>query len=940
MTLKLKLLLFLCVVLAGIYATTPLWLSFVLARQLPPGWQVEKLDSAYPGLTGIKLNYLLVKGEFPDTGMILAASDIQLGYRGPAAAIGSLSLEVRPRVSGDRTATAPTLDDLSLPIIRTDGKLADISVAQLHVTIYRPANTESGHGLSMPLLVLNFNDFRLLPRPDNGFHLTAGMEIGEFSSARGSLAINTDTDSLKADIRFPADPATPPWLVVALEQLDSGDTATTRIQAVFDAGLIDQQWLDSILTGGTGGMLTHADGQLELQADFTGRHQQDIEHVSLAAKKLQVVSHRGVLDLEAELLASREGDTVTVSLPTAAKIEYRDNTGWIDDFIHSVVPGLQRTPRPVATGLLVFDPGSKLAFQHRANPSARFDGGIGVGLAASGEDFHVRFDNLQAEMADSQEPLTLTADGLVTLHWEQQAPVAYTSADLDLKADQLSLSNTGRLRISPEAISFEQSGDFTAEFTNLQTSMQTGQSLRSDQFKMQGRIDFEQSMSAPGAPVDLHFNGPVSAHNMRVGLPGDGHSPPMTVTADDLSATLDVVSGDGILVSTGSGTWLAGRINQPATSAASIDMTWQDFDLVELAGNLTTRTQGFATELEGETWAGFDLDLDYELFSNADASGTGTLMFANGPQLPFEFSGNIQAERWDISLPAATVKLAQLRRLLRAAHFELPAAIKLTDGYIELQGTVAAGDNIAANMSIGGHDVGASMQESSARNASFLLNTSYDQSMSASGPVSIELIALAGGIDMTNVRADIEIENMETFGLQNLHAELFDGQLMLHKLRYSTSKLEDSAIELKQINLGHLLAFADIDGLEGTGTLEISLPVSSDSTGILIKNGTFESSGPGRLAYKKEGLAGSNIGLQALQNFQYQVLSGTVDYHSDGSYRMSIHLEGKNPDLYGGHPVVFNLTINGSLPALFEALFMTGDFEESILKQLRIKQPE
>ncbi len=105
----------------------------------------------------------------------------------------------------------------------------------------------------------------------------------------------------------------------------------------------------------------------------------------------------------------------------------------------------------------------------------------------------------------------------------------------------------------------------------------------------------------------------------------------------------------------------------------------------------------------------------------------------------------------------------------------------------------------------------------------------------------------------------------------------------------------------------------------------------------ILKMGYSNSTAPGRLAYTKEGVAGSNIGLQALENFQYQDFSGTVDYQSDGTYQIAIRLEGENPDLYGGHPIVFNLNISGSLPELFEALFITGDFEESILKQIGIE---
>ena len=137
------------------------------------------------------------------------------------------------------------------------------------------------------------------------------------------------------------------------------------------------------------------------------------------------------------------------------------------------------------------------------------------------------------------------------------------------------------------------------------------------------------------------------------------------------------------------------------------------------------------------------------------------------------------------------------------------------------------------------------------------------------------------------------------------------------------------------IDLNRLLTFADIDGLEGTGSLDILLPAGSDEQGVHIRNGTFSSTGPGRLVYSQEGMAASNVGMQALENFHYKELSGTVDYQSDGDYQITVRLDGKNPDLYGGHPIAFNLNINGSLPEFFEALFMTGSFEESILKQMR-----
>lgn len=318
-----------------------------------------------------------------------------------------------------------------------------------------------------------------------------------------------------------------------------------------------------------------------------------------------------------------------------------------------------------------------------------------------------------------------------------------------------------------------------------------------------------------------------------------------------------------------------------------------------------------------------------------DVNGTGIATFTNGQEFPLEFAGNTEAQRWNIKLLPTTIRLAKLRKLLSVAHYQLPDSIKLTDGFIELQGDVLVDDEITAKMLVSGHEVGASLLNSSARRTSFTFNAGYGTAPWANGPVSIEAISLAGGVEVTRISSDLELESSERYGLKNVSAEVFDGQLKLARLQLSENQIEETTIEFSHINLGLLLAYADIDGLEGTGFLDISLPVGSDQNGFHVKNGTFSSNGPGRLAYTKEGIAASNIGLQALENFQYKDLSGTLNYQSDGNYVLTIHLDGKNPDLYGGHPVVFNLNVNGLLPELFEAMFMTGSFEESILKQIK-----
>jgi hypothetical protein len=556
-----------------------------------------------------------------------------------------------------------------------------------------------------------------------------------------------------------------------------------------------------------------------------------------------------VLDIDAELLAKREGKFVAITLPAKGEIQYQDSNGNIDALITTVFPGLERTPQPKTVARIELGTGSNFSIKPDNDPAMAFNGDIKLDIHSATSNISLEAADLDLEVTDFSRPDSTVVNGLIETSWKESMPFTFTFAE-------------------------ENSG-------------------------------------------------------------------PMTLMADRLDIQAQLSSIDGSLSSTGGGVITNGQIKPLDTSAGRVDISWQELDLVNFSGKLSTRTQGFRRELDGEVWTGFDLDLAYTMLNQTDITGAGTLSFDNGPELPIEFTGNMQAEQWDIVLPASRIQLSQLGSVMAVAHFELPESISLTDGYLDIEGKIRsdahAEDEIRASVMINGREIAASMLESHLQNASFTLDTSFDGVVSAEGPVSINNLALAGGIDVSNIHTVLHLINTDTFMLKNVHAELFDGQLDLSSLHFLENRIRDGTAELSHINLGRLLAFADIDGLNGSGFLDISLPTGSDQAGIFIKNGTFTSSEPGHLAYTREGVAGTNIGLQALENFQYQVLSGTVDYQSDGNYQISVRLEGQNPDLYGGHPIVFNLTINGSLPELFEALFITGSFEESILKEIRSK---
>jgi Dicarboxylate transport len=58
---------------------------------------------------------------------------------------------------------------------------------------------------------------------------------------------------------------------------------------------------------------------------------------------------------------------------------------------------------------------------------------------------------------------------------------------------------------------------------------------------------------------------------------------------------------------------------------------------------------------------------------------------------------------------------------------------------------------------------------------------------------------------------------------------------------------------------------------------------------------------------------GVDLLLQALENFHYEALRITLDGRTDAAMDIGLHLGGANPDLYDGHPVEFNLDLEGEL---------------------------
>ena len=60
------------------------------------------------------------------------------------------------------------------------------------------------------------------------------------------------------------------------------------------------------------------------------------------------------------------------------------------------------------------------------------------------------------------------------------------------------------------------------------------------------------------------------------------------------------------------------------------------------------------------------------------------------------------------------------------------------------------------------------------------------------------------------------------------------------------------------------------------------------------------------------------LALRALEDFRYDSLRMTLNRQLGGETLVTLHLKGRNPDLYDGYPIALNLTLSGALDRILQ----------------------
>ncbi len=203
---------------------------------------------------------------------------------------------------------------------------------------------------------------------------------------------------------------------------------------------------------------------------------------------------------------------------------------------------------------------------------------------------------------------------------------------------------------------------------------------------------------------------------------------------------------------------------------------------------------------------------------------------------------------------------------------------------------------------------------------------------------------LDAGLPLTDGLVSMQLGADGKLAVDQLTWRFADGKVNVRPFTFG-SDVQDltMVLDADQLDLKGLLELTDLDGLSGEGRIDGALPLTISEAGAIITDGKLEATDAGILRYRpkstpsafKAGGASIGLMLQALENFHYDELKITLDGRTDGETDIGLHIRGANPDLYEGHPIEFNLDLEGDLATIIRTNLSSYQIPDRIRERLQ-----
>ena len=190
---------------------------------------------------------------------------------------------------------------------------------------------------------------------------------------------------------------------------------------------------------------------------------------------------------------------------------------------------------------------------------------------------------------------------------------------------------------------------------------------------------------------------------------------------------------------------------------------------------------------------------------------------------------------------------------------------------------------------------------------------------------------------------------------------LGEGFLSLDPFEWLYSNAENRVVmRIENVSIGEFVKDVGDGALTATGDIEGTLPIVMSGIDVRVENGELWVKDGGVIQYRSKQLEsisqldGTNeravaamragnyrdAAFEALKNFEYQELRVKIDGALDGPIDVFLKADGKNDDVLGGQPFLFNINLQGELLNILRSFNTNAQIKSELARRGLTKEEE
>lgn len=204
--------------------------------------------------------------------------------------------------------------------------------------------------------------------------------------------------------------------------------------------------------------------------------------------------------------------------------------------------------------------------------------------------------------------------------------------------------------------------------------------------------------------------------------------------------------------------------------------------------------------------------------------------------------------------------------------------------------------------------------------------------------------AFTAGLPLQNGLVTLSLDDKKQLVVHDGKMDMAGGKVGVSPFTFDLEKQQaDIVLTADNLDLKQLFAIAPMEGLSAEGRMQGRLPIALRAGNTSLDQGALSSIGGGVIRYSPQQLPAfladdTNqhiVDLRtALANFNFSSLKMGLQGDLLKEQTITLNIEGKNPDFYGGHPVKLNLNVEGPLQNIVRYAPGSASIPDAIQNQI------